>query len=95
MKDEVAERYGVVNTKGQIVVPFNWKRTNLFICDGMLKVADENEKWGYVDCTTGDLVVPCNWDGIEDIENFKNGEAWVKVNNTWKLIDKSGTFVSR
>ncbi len=48
----------------------------------MLNVADENEKWGYVDCTIGDLVIPCNWECIEDIDIFKNGETWVEVDNT-------------
>ena len=58
-----------------------------FIHDGLIRVQDDNFKFGFID-KTGKVVIPCKW---EEAKDFSEGLAPVQYDNgKWGFIDKYG-----
>ena len=55
--------------------------------NGLAGVKCNNGKWGYVDQTLGDPVIPCQFDAAEA---FELKRARVKAGNSWYWIDRRG-----
>ena len=80
---------GVIDTKGNVVVPFGkYNEIKRFI-DGLAAVYAGNDKWGFID-TTGKEIVPCKYNMVE---GFDQGLARVKLYNKWGFIDTTGKEV--
>jgi WG containing repeat len=89
---------GILNIKGEIVVPFIYDRIGGWFVEGLCIVANKNPdyssddndepeaRYGFVD-QTGKLIIPLIYDEVED---FKNGKAKVKVGEKEFYINKKG-----
>lgn len=82
---------GFINKEDEIVIDAEWKTISYFtrFNSGRCLVQDEDGKYGYIN-KTGSLVISYTWN---DAEDFDNDTAWVKVDDTWKLIDIDGNYV--
>ena len=59
------------------------------LVEGFVKVHSKKDKWGFID-KTGNLAIPIKWDQIGD---FSEGLARVKLNFNWGYINRSGEIV--
>lgn len=72
-----------------MVIPCQWKFIGEF-SEGLAKVEDNNQEWGYID-KTGKVVIPYQW---KDVGNFSDGLAAVcGAYYKWGFIDKTGKVV--
>ncbi len=77
-------KYGAIDKKGQVVIPFAYDKIGCFI-DGLAPVL-VNDKWGYID-KNDNIVIPCQYNYAE---SFSCGYALVGGNGGIRYIDKSG-----
>ncbi len=95
------ERWGFINTKGELVVPFKYNEVGDF-SEGFAHVveADESEinsdfiflehgKHGFID-KKGDVVIPLIY---EDAQRFSEGLAPVKLKGKWGFINKKWEII--
>ena len=83
---------GFINKADEIVIEAAWDTKYGILYDfhsGRMLVKNAEDKYGYIN-KLGSLVIPYTW---TDAESFENGTAWVKVDDTWKLIDTDGNYV--
>lgn len=83
---------GFINKEDEIIINAEWKTGYYYSCgfhNGRCLVKDSDGKYGYIN-KAGSLVIPYTW---KDAEDFDNGTAWVKVDDTYKLIDIDGNYV--
>jgi len=90
------KKWGMIDKTGKTVVPHKYEMLGLSIRSGRFEVFSEglaraqfNGKWGYLD-KTGKEVIPCIYDEVND---FSNGKAEVKLNEETFNIDKNGNRV--
>ena len=76
--------YGLINTKGEIVIPCEWDWLSSVFAEGV-SVAEKDGKYGFIDYN-GNVVFDFNWD---DAEPFSEGIAKVKKNGKWGYIDRN------
>lgn len=55
-----------------------------------MQPVQKNNKFGYVNIKTGDIVVPFRYDSADVFNNFYDGLAAVKQNGKWGYINKYG-----
>ena len=84
------DQWGVIDTNGEVVIPFGEYESIGKFKDGM-SVVKKDGKFGYID-STGALVIPCEFDAAYD---FGDGLACVYSveNRMCGYIDKTGTLV--
>lgn len=80
---------GYINTKGELVIPFNYDYGSYSFSDGLAAVS-QNGKYGFID-TTGQQVIPFEYD---EAGSFSNGIAFVNKNGKIGAINKNGIAVS-
>lgn len=89
VQDNANGKYGVIDNKGQTVIPFEYDAVRANFSEDLLGVC-KNEQWGAVD-RTGNLVIPMSYKGIAD---FKFGWAAAFTgNDKWGIIDKTNQAV--
>lgn len=87
-----AEKYGFKNAKGVIIVQPKYDNIRRNHSEGLQGVnIGENEfagggKWGFIDFT-GKEVIALKYD---DVKDFSEGKAAVKLRGRWGYIDKNG-----
>jgi hypothetical protein len=81
------DRWGFVNTTGQIVVKPMYYAAGSFH-EGLAAVR-KDEKWGYID-RSGHVGIGFKYD---DAKRFSGGVASVRVGATWGCIDRRGQWV--
>jgi hypothetical protein len=77
-------KYGAIDKKGQVVIPFAYDKIGCFI-DGLAPVL-VNGKWGYID-KNDNIVIPCRYNKAA---SFSCGYALVTGDNESRYINKSG-----
>lgn len=82
------KKIGYIDKTGQLCINCKWHEGGSF-SEGLAPVMDKNRKWGYIN-KKGNLVIKCQW---EEAESFEKGIAWVKIDGTWKTIDKNGRYM--
>lgn len=60
-------------------------------CNGLARVKTAEKKWGFID-TTGNVVVAPKYN---EVTNFNDGLARVRVGQRWGLIDTKGTVLRK
>lgn len=60
-------------------------------CNGLARVKTADKKWGFID-TTGNVVVPPKYN---EVTNFNEGLARVRLGQKWGLIDTKGTILRK
>ena len=60
-------------------------------CNGLARVKNAEKKWGFID-TTGGVVVPLKYN---EVTNFVDGRARVRIGQKWGLIDTKGTVLRK
>lgn len=85
------KKAGVLNRKGEIVIPFVYEDVNFFSCS--MAPVKQNGKWGYVN-TAGKLVIPCIYEFADVFVAFKQ---WAKVDkgNETLYINKTGQVMRK
>ena len=81
-------KYGFVNAKGEIVIPFEFESCSSF-SDGMAAYKDSTGFSGFID-KTGAIVIPAQFDYVCD---FSDGLAYVRNDQIEGFIDKSGKVI--
>ena len=98
--DEYTKKYGFIDTKENLVIPYQFDEVDRFR-EGLCAVYDNNtEKWGFID-KTGKLVIPYQFIGTGEYGNdlgtpiFSEGLAAVYNEDTgeYGYIDKTGKLV--
>ena len=82
-KMDFNDKFGFVDEKGKIVIPYKYEDALNFAED--LAAVKLNGKWGFID-KNDKIVIPCKYD---DAASFLNGLASVSLNNKWINIDKN------
>ncbi len=82
-------KWGFINKKGDIVIPFIYRNTLSAFCEGLVGACDDNHKWGFID-RNGLVVLPFIYDFVY---SFSEGLAAVDINKRKGFIDKSGKLV--
>lgn len=86
---------GLINKKGDIVLPFKYKQFGEYGENGLIAVADIHWNWGYAN-RRGDIVIPCQYDdyGSRGTGVFSEGLAAVYLDNeTACYINEQGEVV--
>ena len=78
------QRYGLIDTLGQVTVDLLYDELGEFVEDRL--AVRKGSKWGFVD-KYGREVIPCRF---TKVNNFSKGYATVKLGTKWGLIDKIG-----
>ena len=81
-------KYGYINKKGEIVIPYQYKSANRF-SEGLAAVR-ENGKWGVIN-KEGKMVIKPQFSAW--IYNFEDGIATIKDGGKYKYIDKKGELL--
>lgn len=81
------EKYGVIDTTGQIKVSAVFDEIGSF-SEGKLAVK-RNNYWGFVN-RNGQELVQCRF---QKVENFSEGLAAVKMGNNWGFVDPYGDLI--
>lgn len=76
--------YGLINVKGEVVIPCEWDWLCGEFAEGV-SVAEKDGKYGFIDYN-GNVVFDLNWD---EAELFSDGLAKVKKNGKWGYIDRN------
>ena len=88
--------FGLFSGKGEVITSPVFRQTSvgrdeLEFSEGLMPAMDaETGKAGFVD-EAGKWVIPPVFSDV--VQPFKNGTAWVKVNNEKVLIDKEGNIL--
>lgn len=84
---ELNDRWGFVDTKGKVIVPFQYDRADEFK-DGLAPVELSESGWGFIN-KEGRLVVPCQY---ETVHHFYEGRAFVQEDDGtyFGFINKKG-----
>ncbi|HCE43623.1 MAG TPA: hypothetical protein DET40_08750 [Lentisphaeria bacterium] len=83
-------KYTFINIKGEQILPDDFaKELDWRFKEGLLGFCSKEDKWGFID-KTGAVVIKPEFD---QIRNFSEGYAKVKLNGKWGYIDKSGKIV--
>lgn len=76
---------GLIDLKGIQIIPCEFDNDLLYF-ENNLALIKKDGKFGYID-VNADIIIPIIYDEAED---FSNGKAKVKRDDTWLLIDKTG-----
>jgi|GEM_PF-1510341 len=82
--DYETEKYGYINRKGELIIPFIYDNA-LDFKEGYASV-EKGDKYGYID-KEGNIVIPFIYDYAD---SFSEGLAVVEINGKYGLIDKLG-----
>ncbi len=92
-----SNKYGIINTKGVPIVPFQYDRISSFFGD--LALVSRDNKFGFIN-RQGELIVPITYDSVDnfwtDKDNFSNFDTSliaVKKDDKWGFINKKGYLV--
>ncbi len=83
---EYNQKYGFLDSKGNVAVPFEYEYAHYNFSGGLAAVK-KNGKWGFVD-KNGKLVIECQYDRVSD---FQNGRALAAKNGEVFFVDKNGS----
>lgn len=91
-----------INKQAKIVFRTKFKYTYFNFHEGLAAVVVEEDhklgkgdfigKWGFID-KTGKLVIPAEFQNVNDIDGFHEGLVGVKINGKWGFIDKEGVLI--
>ncbi len=95
VRDKKTEKFGFINTSGNLVIPCVWDAAYYQFEEGMVAVS-RSGKYGFID-KTGQLVIPCKWGIPSEFgsqPHFSEGLAAVKDDSgKCGYIDKTGTVI--
>ena len=77
-------KYGCINPKGEIVIPFEFSRLEPFSEGLALARRHKNEKFGYID-TSGKFVIPPVFESFST--PFNDGTAKAVTGETWVVLN--------
>jgi|GEM_PF-3369843 len=90
-ENEATRKWGYVNKRGKIVIPFKYYTAGNF-SEGLARV-DLDGKWGFID-KNGNDVIPLKYDGAIDFsEGLAGVELHVEFDSKWGFINKMGSEV--
>lgn len=82
------KKWGVIDKSNNVIIPFEYDNIEHFSC-GLARVR-QGKRYGYIN-KNGKIVIPIECSYADLV--FENGNAIVKVNNNWKLIDNNGKTI--
>ena len=82
------EKVGLLNTKGELVVPIEYDDIDYFRND--VAIIENNGKKGAID-KTGKVIIPVEYN---DIGRFEQNTTWIEKNGMFGYVDKNGSFLT-
>lgn len=82
-------KYGFINAKGEVAVPFEFDKPCGVFSDGMATYTDSTDNVGFID-RQGKIVIPAQY---YYAEKFSDGLAYVTNEEVMGFIDKSGKLL--
>ena len=79
---------GYMNLDGELVIPHRYEAARSF-SEGRAAVLEEGQSWGFID-KTGEYIADPQY---EDVWDFRDGLAAVKLNDKWGFIDRDGQLI--
>jgi len=93
---KLGDKWGFIDTSGQIVIPARWNDVGGF-SQGRCAVVDERGQWGYID-DAGATVIAMHYDQTTPFFftglQHPTSAAFVRIGADWRMIDESGVPVS-
>ncbi len=86
LSQEENTRYGLINTKDSVLIPFTYKRIDE-PGEGFLRIEDMNGKEGLINNAGKWVVMPGKYDGMG---RMVEGMAFVSINGKYGYINKEG-----
>lgn len=90
VKDKKTEKWGYINKKGEVVIPFLYRYPRSYT-EGYAFVEKEENKWAYID-KRGNNITPWE-DSFTGYNFFVEGRAQIKRDGKYGYIDYSGKTV--
>lgn len=84
-------KWGILSAAGQAVTPAVYKKAGHF-ADGLIPVKKTDNTWVYLD-ETGKEALTFK-DPAEDVTDFSNGRAGIRIKGKWALIDTKGEMIT-
>lgn len=81
------ERYGFMNSHGEVMIPAVYELSGFFI-EGLALVV-KDDKYGFIN-KNGKLQIPFLYESVTD---FNNGRSIVELNGKFGMIDRNGYYV--
>lgn len=89
---EEEEKWGFVNTKGDIIIKPQFTKVNKFH-EGLCAVKNNSNKWGFIN-KKGELIINYQFDGnTHNNLSFIKNNSVVKVGDKYGVIDKEGKYL--
>ncbi len=85
--DGQKEKYGFLNEKGEVSIPFIYDNARPF--EEGLACVSKDGLYGYID-KKGKIVIPFQY---EEARGFANGRAAIKIDGKWGFIDRNNKMV--
>jgi hypothetical protein len=82
-------KYGFVNTKGEVAIPFQFEKPCGAFSDGMAAFTDSTDLIGFIN-KSGEIVIPAQYFYVDA---FSEGLAYVVGDNDVGFINKEGKLV--
>lgn len=82
-------KYGFIDTKGEVAVPFQFEKPCGVFSDGMATFTDSTDMSGYMN-KSGKIVIPAQYSYAE---KYSDGLAYVANDENMGFIDKTGKMV--
>lgn len=80
--------YGLINKKGEMILPCKYNRIGSF-SDGLVAVKDEESRCGFADLE-GNIVIPCQY---ESVGYYSDGLARISKGDSCAYINRDGEIV--
>ncbi len=81
------ERFSFINTKKQLIVPFQFEDARNFYHH--LAAVKKQEKWGFIN-ENGKQIIPCIYDIVFD---FKNDFTLISKDSKWWMLNQNGQIL--
>lgn len=82
-------KYGFINAKGEVAIPFQFEKPCGVFSDGMASYTDSTDMVGFIN-KLGEIVIPAQYSYVE---KYSDGLAYVTNDEAMGFIDKTGNMV--
>lgn len=90
------QKYGFVNTNGDIVIPVIYENATFFNADNHLLGVKKHGKWGFIN-HKNKVVIPFQYDDVyclqEGCDGFFNGLVSVQKNGKWGVVNTKNQII--
>lgn len=92
VKDKITSKWGAINVKGEVIIPFQFTNQPGSFSEGLAAVVNREHLMGYMD-KSGKIVIDCQFDGNQFENPFVNGYTLVVKETQTYSLSNTGAMV--